>query len=117
MHGCSYCTNSSVCESCSYGYYLSTSLQCLSCTTIDGCLACFNNSHCQYCEANYFLDTSSNLCFPCSAMVGCYACTSNITCAICQGGYILNDNQLCQVMRVEAYETITKLKLKSEYIN
>ena len=50
-------------------------------------------------------------------MVGCYACTSNITCSICQGGYILNDNQLCQVMRVEAYETITKLKLKSEYIN
>lgn len=49
---------------------------------------------------------------------GCYACTNNATCSICGGGYILNKDELiCNPMRVESHETITKLKLITRFVN
>jgi hypothetical protein len=96
--GCSSCKSSSVCLSCSDGYYLINNY-CTYCRiAINNCFSCgtLNNTlTCSSCLPGYYLGVGFT-CTPCNATIQfCSSCTSATACTGCISGYTVNYNQTC----------------------
>lgn len=81
---CAVCSNSTACQLCSEGYYLSNGV-CQPC--MSNCESCSNNSTCSDCFNGYFLNQNSSQCVQCAQ--GCESCTSNSICRTCEPGFYL----------------------------
>ena len=99
--GCSQCSSTNTCITCSAGNYLNNGL-CLSCGA--GCNAC-NGPVCTLCVVGYTL-TANNICISC--IPNCVQCTSNGVCQKCADGYIVtNNNQGAQQCVWASYNNAT----------
>lgn len=80
LEGCGTCDSSTICATCSHGFYLNATKKCELCNTpMLGCTACTNSTYCTVPLPGYYL--AANKPFTCeSAMPGCLICNSSTVC-------------------------------------
>ena len=84
QNNCQICTNSSACDSCSNGYYL-TNGTCTAC--LSGCESCSNSTVCSDCFEGYYLSQNATQCTKC--VQGCSSCVAANVCRSCSNGFYL----------------------------
>ncbi|ELP90118.1 serine-threonine protein kinase, putative [Entamoeba invadens IP1] len=87
-YGCKSCeTNSTFCDECKTGYYLTQQKECVLSNTITGCAGNYSMSGCLVCATGYYLDNW--LCSKCS--INCDSCYNTTYCTQCDAtSYLVN---------------------------